>query len=247
MGLRAIGALADTRGRFLLLASLWLPFECLCLLTPAPAHAEATSATTPCCDFQGCFQNSAASSAFEKTHQCHLCNPCTQTVQKLQSQPLPPGDPTDGFVVNQTCIANDACAGKANLQNPAWLDSVVPAFVNPFIAQNGQWKAVEKTCRDRPPWLPFRNELCQFDMATYHISNDLQNALDDDGCGTAADWKAVGNIISTCILNGLSSYWPVFKQFASFIANAIVQNDRDSVRNKCIAYRTQHKLPIDAN
>ncbi len=58
---------------------------------------------------------------------------------------------------------------------------------------------------------------------------------------------AVGKTISQCILAGLSTYLPGFRQIASFIADTIVQDDRDGVRGKCTAYRTQHGLAIDAN
>jgi len=209
------------------------------------AHA-APASKPPCCDFAGCFQNAAGAQSYESQHHCQLCNPCTQTVDKLKALPLPAGDPTDGFTIIQTCIASTACGDKAKLNNPAWLDRVVPAFVTPFIQQSGDWPAVEKTCRDRPKWLPFRDLLCQSDMANYHIKNDLQNALDDNGCGTTADWTAVGNIITQCILAGYASYPPGIKQTFLGIANFIVQNKRNSVRGLCTAYRTKNHLPVDS-
>jgi hypothetical protein len=221
----------------------------LCMLAglPGRARSEATAPTTKCCDFQGCFQSAASASALEKANKCQLCNPCTATVQKLQQLPQTPGDPTDGFALIQTCIASKACAGKATLNDPAWLDAVVPTFVNPFLEQSGQWPAVESSCRALPKYVPGRDLICQARMAYYHITNDLQNALNTQGCGTASDWKAVGTIISNCVSSDYATYPPGVRQTFTFVADYVVQTARNSARGNCIAYRTKNKLPLPPN
>lgn len=226
--------------------AVWLTLLVVTLFDFQNALAQGTP-TRKCCDVNACFQDSNSAKRFEDAHNCRLCNPCTRAVERLQDLPRTEGDPTNGFVQNQTCIAKKSCASKKSMQNPRWLDDVVEDFVEPFLDRTDEWNAVIKKCRDRQTWVPFRDELCQQEMAAYHISADLQNSLNGNGCGTDSDWKVVGQIITECIEEGLNSYWPVARQFAEWYANRIVQRDRDSVRTKCIEHRRQRGLPMEEN
>jgi hypothetical protein len=169
---------------------------------------------------------------------------CPKVVKELQDINQVADDPINGFITNQTCIANSSCSGKAGLENPHWLDNVVKDFVDPFTAQTGDWKAVIAACRARAWWLPFRDALCENDMARYHISQDLQNALNTNGCGTPADWKNIGGVITKCISEGLDWYWPGVQTIAEWIADNLVEGARDGVWQKCIDHRTTSGMPV---
>jgi hypothetical protein len=84
-------------------------------------------------------------------------------------------------------------------------------------------------------------------MAEYHISADLQQSLNANGCGTKDDWDKVGRIITECIEDGLNNYWPGARQFGEWYADRVVQTERDGVRAKCITDRRQRGLNEEIN
>lgn len=170
--------------------------------------------------------------------------PCTNVVDKLRRIALKENDPTIGFVKNQTCIARKCCADPT-IGVPKWINAVVPDFVTPFVEQWGQWKAIIDRCHALPAKLYLRDEICQTDMAMYHIAVDLQEALNKNGCGIHADWGITGNIIGRCVRDGVSPDWGrLMTPVAQECANYVVQLSRDVVRSRCILYRTMKGVPV---
>src|SRR5262249_32012273 len=123
---------------------------------------------------------------------------CSQVVANLKQYPQPPGDPLDSFVQTQTCIAQDACVAKSTLNHPQWLDKLVNDFVNPFLDTGPRWTQLIANCHHTLPF-GYQTEYCQYIFARHHIKVDLQNALNQDGCGTDQDWQALANIITSCL------------------------------------------------
>lgn len=167
---------------------------------------------------------------------------CYATVVALGKIPQTPGSLTNGFVVNQTCIAKDSCLKKDELQDKQWLDAVVPDFVLPFVESGGRWKQIMRVCGTLSRELPsvVTEKYCEARMAAYHINTDLQHALNKNGCGTISDWNSIGETITHCVSkkNG-----PV----AAWIADKIVQWLCDDVRRQCITYRNKNGLPVESN
>lgn len=163
---------------------------------------------------------------------------CDQAVAKLKQYSQPPGDPLDSFVQTQTCIAQDACAAKSTLNHPPWLDKLVSDFVDPFLNTTLRWSQLIANCHHTLPF-GYQTEYCQYIFARHHIKVDLQNALNQDGCGTDQDWQTLANIITSC-LKKTRPFDPVGVE----IGNEFVQSWRDEVRQKCIAYRTGQHLPV---
>ena len=70
-------------------------------------------------------------------------------------------------------------------------------------------------------------------MAKYHIQQDLQKALNENGCGTDADWNEVGAYINECIAEENSL-------IPAPIAKNIVVNKRNEIRKICQTSRSEH-------
>lgn len=162
---------------------------------------------------------------------------CYKQVVDLKKLPLPKSDPTNGFVLNQTCIAEKSCLVKNKLGNPKWLDDVVRDFVSPYIKKSGRWKAIEAECRVSLKLDPTRDLRCQRKMADYHIREDLQTSLNRNGCGNQKDWDAIGQHIFACTKANLPPG-------ISALADQIVAFTRNEVRATCISYRKSKNLPI---
>jgi hypothetical protein len=160
---------------------------------------------------------------------------CADAVKQLQNIKLAPGDPINGFIRNQTCIASASCSTNTISDKP-WINSVISDFVSPFTTQSGQWKQVEAACRTHTILAPLR---CEQAMANYHINQDLQNALDKDGCGTQADWDAIAQELNQCIAAGVNEDVPVlgFNQAANWEAAREVISMRNDVRSQCMQDR----------
>lgn len=149
---------------------------------------------------------------------------CYAMVEELDKIPQPPNDPTNGFVINQRCIAKYSCGNRPQMQDPAWLTKVVPAFVQPFLDKSGKWNEVIDECRQQSNVLPryVRKRSCEKWMANYHIAQDLQRALNTNGCGVLPDWDEVGGYINKCIAEQNNA-------LEAAVANLIVATNQNRV------------------
>ena len=163
---------------------------------------------------------------------------CDTVVKELQKLPLSKGDPTNLFVINQTCIADTACKNKSKMDNPKWLDNVVNDFVGAFLKKAGRWKAKIKECLSYEGPLIVKEALCAGKMAEYHIHTDLRNAVNRYGCGTNNDWNRIGRYISRCLLNVNGSRNLMINVFAEIV----VPMYRKTVRSECLLYRRENNL-----
>ena len=162
---------------------------------------------------------------------------CDEMVRRLEQLKIDRDDPRYGFYRNQTCIAKKACQARPDMQDKDWLNKVVPAFVNPLIEKERDWKTVMEDCK-RYSKLPGGRLLCQSDMADYHMRVDLQDALNRHGCGSASDWRKVGDFITECIDTGVEKDLMQGVQWlGKKIADNVVQRSRDAVRAKCMEAR----------
>ena len=139
-------------------------------------------------------------------------------------------DPTTTFANTQACIAQRGCASKPSLQDPAWLDMVMPKFINDYKNQTGGWPLVRAACDTISLLNPLRKLICSGMMATYHINVDLQNALLMVGCGTTSDWLNLQDSIIQCTNDNLPPG-------LSGIADQIVIFMRNHVRANCLQAR----------
>jgi hypothetical protein len=169
--------------------------------------------------------------------------PCTKAVAEMENEVerLKDDERINGFAILQLCIAEKSCTKKRDLDNPSWLDNVLNAFVQPYIDKDGDWPNVIEECRNmyNSIFLIDAKYRCQELMADYHISNDLQNALNEHGCGTEKDWDTIAEYIKSCVdesdMNG----------FYKLVAKVKVIGNRDSVREKCIEHRESLGLQIE--
>lgn len=148
-------------------------------------------------------------------------------------------DNTSIFANIQACIAEQACQNKPNLENPDWLDKVLPDFINKWKDETGAWPVVKAACQSLTLDLrtfPIRKELCAAAMAAYHINLDLKGTLVDLGCGTDSDFRKIGDTIKNCTNQNLG--FP-FNE----IAKPVVDFMRDFVHNQCIEERRSRGLP----
>jgi hypothetical protein len=148
-------------------------------------------------------------------------------------------DNTSIFANIQACIAEQACQNKQNLENPDWLDKVLPDFINKWKDETGAWLAVKAVCQSftfDPKTLLIRKELCAAMMAAYHINADLKGTLVNFGCGTDSDFGKIGDTIRNCTSQNLG--FP-FNE----IAKPVVDFMRDFVHDQCIDERRRRGLP----
>lgn len=192
----------------------------------ATAAGSVNVGTNPQCKTDGSFANR------------YCGDSCYANVVALDNLPRPSGAPQNGFTDTQTCIAKSSCLGKSSLASSHWLDEVVTTFVTPFTSRTGDWKKVMGDCDNYSSVSYINQKYCEQHMAQYHIKNDLQNALNTDGCGDPGDWDQIGKNISQCVQEANSV--PV----AGILAAAIVKRLRNSVRTQCVAYRQAHNLPV---
>ncbi|GAC1334499.1 MAG: hypothetical protein NVSMB28_31600 [Collimonas sp.] len=153
---------------------------------------------------------------------------CYAMVDELDKIPQPPNDPVNGFVTNQRCIAKYSCGNRPQMQDKTWLTKVVPAFVQPFLDKSGKWNEVIGECRLQSSKLPsyIRKRSCEKWMADYHIAQDLQHALNANGCGTLRDWEEVGGYIKECVVEQSNA-------LETAVINLIVAKNRNKVRQIC--------------
>ncbi len=171
---------------------------------------------------------------------------CKDAVSQLKQIHIPPGDPIDGFIRNQICIAETSCDSQ-DIKDKDWLNNVVSDFISPFTMQSGRWKQVEDMCRRSPLIMVQSQRLeCEEDMADYHISYDLQNALNKNGCGTSADWDLIGGLLTQCVETGVdkdvAEGW--VRRISKVVASETVLLERSLVRDRCIQYRSQRGQPL---
>ncbi|PFH20737.1 hypothetical protein [Burkholderia sp. JKS000303] len=95
------------------------------------------------------------------------------------------------------------------------------------------------SCDNFPSTIAYvKQKVCEARMARYHISRDLQSALNTTGCGTVNDWNRIGSIISTRV--GQAN-----NVVAGAFASGMVQYLRNNVRSQCVDYRQSHNLPVE--
>ncbi|HEU4391283.1 MAG TPA: carboxypeptidase-like regulatory domain-containing protein, partial [Blastocatellia bacterium] len=167
------------------------------------------------------------------------CKKAAQDARDLANRSQGFFDNTSIFANIQACIAEQSCQNKPNLENPDWLDKVLPDFINKWKDETGAWPFVRAACQSftfDPRTLPIRKELCAALMATYHINLDLKGTLVDFGCGTDSDFMKIGDIIRNCTNQNLS--FP-FNE----IAKPIVDFMRDFIHDQCIEERRRRGLP----
>jgi hypothetical protein len=131
-------------------------------------------------------------------------DPCEQAAddaQQLADQNQGFFNPTTEFMNVQACIAKNSCATKDNMDNPDWLDQVLPKFVNALKDQTGAWPAIIAACNALPLLNPLRKQECAAMMAMNHIFVDLFGAMVQVGCGDDHDWQQVEDIIKQCLKN----------------------------------------------
>ena len=153
---------------------------------------------------------------------------CAVQVHDLQKVSVQPADPTDGFRRNQLCIAERACANRAKFEQPQWLDQVMQRFIDPYTRQEHAWKQVVTHCQQRSRLNPLRALMCQREMAQYHIFTDLNKALAQTGCSSAADWQRLESYIVGCVQD--AHYPPLI---STYIQNRLVSY-RNQVRQQCL-------------
>jgi hypothetical protein len=149
-------------------------------------------------------------------------DPCEDAAKDAREE----ADNSQGFFDNrsmfaniQACIAEQSCEDKENMQDPDWLDGVLPKFIKRWTDKTGAWPAVEAACAAIPILDPFRKHKCAALMAAYHISVDLLQTLIQEGCGTDSDWDRVGDHIQGCI-DKESILGPLIKPIISAERNA---------------------------
>ncbi|MEB0012317.1 hypothetical protein QN416_11860 [Glaciimonas sp. Cout2] len=157
---------------------------------------------------------------------------CYSPVEDLQKVNVPDDSAIKGFYTGQICIAKYSCGSRLQMENTDWLTKVVPAFVQPLLDKSGEWKKVMEACENQSWLLPtyVANKNCESDMAKYHVAQDIQSALNINGCGTDDDWRKVGKIINECVAE-TNSIVP------AFFAQWIVTNNRNDVRRVCQSNR----------
>ncbi len=160
---------------------------------------------------------------------------------KQELEKLKDDERMNGFANIQLCMAEKSCTDKQNLDNPSWLDNVLNAFFQPFIEKNGEWHDVIDDCQKLANhWSPSDAIYqCQQLMANYHISHDLKNALNINGCGTQNDWDAIGEYLKSCV--GQSDINMLYMDIA---INKVIE-DRKFVRSQCIEDRELSGLQIE--
>jgi Glucodextranase, domain B len=167
------------------------------------------------------------------------CKKAAQDARDLANNSQGTFDNTSIFANIQACIAEQACQNKQNLENPDWLDKVVPDFINKWKDETGAWIAVKAVCQSftlDPKTFLIRKQLCAATMAAYHINADLKGTLVNFGCGTDSDFGKIGDIIRNCTSQNLG--FP-FNE----IAKPIVDFMRDFVHDQCINERGRRGLP----
>ena len=169
-------------------------------------------------------------------------DPCQQAVddaQQIANDAQGFLNPTTEFADVQACIARLACAGKPGLDNPAWLDAVLPEFVNDLKNQVGPWPEILATCNAISLFDPLRKQECAAMMATNHIFHDLLGAMIENGCGTDNDWNAIKGDITQC----LQQEDPILSKLTIPITVFL----RNTARGVCQVARQGLGLPTDAN
>ena len=197
------------------------------------------------CNESVCFIDEAGKKEYEKENTCLAQDNCDYAVSRVEHQfkNIPKTNPTYGFYRNQVCIADKACSNRSMLENKKWLTNVVQDFITPLVEEEGEWKAKKKECATL---LLFPHLNCQKIMARYHISEDLQNSVNRNGCGTLKDWDQVGIWLKACIEKGVQEdVAQGLQSTASAYASYVVAGERKKVRDTCIKYRSEHALPIE--
>ena len=211
-----------------------------------PIGTSIAAPSKPPCDIEVCFVNDDAKREYERQNNCVAVNRCDYAVQRVQEvrKTIPANDPTYGFYRNQDCIANKSCKEKAQLDNPTWLDHVVYDFITPLVEEEGEWKEKKQQCNTL--WIG-AGIRCQQIMAEYHISEDLQNSVNRNGCGTQEDWDQIGVWLKECVDKGVEEdVARGLQSAASAYASYVVAGERKKVRDACIRYRSGRGLSLES-
>ena len=169
-------------------------------------------------------------------------NPCDQSAndaQQMADDNQGFFNPTSEFMDVQACIAKDSCRKKKSMDNPNWLDQVLPKFVNALKDQTGAWPVIIAACNAIPITDLFRKQECAAMMATNHIFVDLLGAMTQAGCGTDSDWQSVQDSILKCLSQEDPLLEPVTFPITKFL--------RDTARGICQDRRQKLGLPLDGN
>ncbi|CAF0851291.1 unnamed protein product [Adineta steineri] len=213
----------------------------------APTTEECTTKPSVCAPNGFCFKNSDNSSACQKS--CPngwKCNNgdivCSIPVEKMIKEvaQIKQNDVVYGFALNQLCIARLGCEHKQSLDNPSWFDNILNAFIEPYVQKNGNWSDVIKQCHAQYSYIPILGKyLCQEKMAEYHITFDLKNAVNKNGCGTQRDWDTIGNFLVDCIKEA-----HIGIPFGESYAISEVFRNRNNVRETCMKTRQENGLQM---
>jgi len=168
--------------------------------------------------------------------------PCGAAVAAMQAVVKDSTDPTRVFHATQTCIAQTACAMRCHMDNCNWLTAVVPAFVNRYLNQTGDWPTILANCASGGPGAKTDLE-CAGSEARYHIFNDLVPTLTAYGCGSTNDWNQVFNAIKTCTTQTVGVYF----SGAGAVAYAGVYLARQVARVGCTTGRAAAGQNVDIN
>lgn len=146
-------------------------------------------------------------------------DPCEDAAKKANERARTDGDM---FGRIQACIAQAACKNRDQIKDPVLTDRVLPKFIDKWVNGTGDWPANNARCAAVPD--PF----CAALKAKYHITVDLADALNSEGCGSVAGWDAMMSLIDTCMFNessGLAAVRPLITLW------------RNEVRDACLEHR----------
>jgi hypothetical protein len=175
---------------------------------------------------------------------------CGESIAELEATKKTSADPAHLFHSQQTCIARKSCELRCQMDNCKWMETVIPAFVRPYLDGDGGWPLIEAQCtavraalagKAFGKWIADRE--CFSTMGWYHVLIDLNAALVEHGCGTKHDWDLVGRQIAPC----LKETQPGYPQRYYEIGGIFVQSARKEVRTICQTKRSNQGLPMDIN
>jgi hypothetical protein len=156
------------------------------------------------------------------------CEEAAQDARDIANQTG--GQRRNGFDRTQACIAETSCASKGNSDDPTWLDKVMKKFIDKYKDETGDWPQVLESCNALPNLpLGIDERLCAYRMANYHITRDLQDSLNMEGCGTPGDWDRMGETIGQCIDQEGQDFLG--------LARRMVTRWRNEVRENCLRTR----------
>jgi hypothetical protein len=153
---------------------------------------------------------------------------CAEAIALMEARATSADDLRVVFIVNQTCVVRKTCATLAEFDDPVWLSRVLYGFAWAFVNAEGEWPAIEAGCFELVFW---PTAFCTDSMVRYHINSDLYSVLSHEGCGTAHDWKLVGDTITRCLLEAGG--------FINWAGMLLLPSYRDAVRARCLGHQPQ--------